>query len=229
MIFLIYLVYLQRRDFKWMKRLHHGLFLLPLVGELAFLTAITYQYGGMLPLALLSTLITLYNYRSNFLLVMAGCALLNILAIPSFGVLTLFVTNLGYITIAVLLYRLRVTTDEKHDIDALHETLRVKQYQHEETRQNVIEYAQKVQGLTQLEERNRIAHDLHDDLGHRLIRLKMMLEAATRLGADQQDQAMDLVKEVATSYRRAWIRFVQRSDVLSLLVQRQINTRLRDC
>lgn len=39
-------------------------------------------------------------------------------------------------------------------------------------------FTKQLEGVAQAEERTRISRQLHDDIGHRLIRTKMMSEAA---------------------------------------------------
>src|SRR5690606_19089885 len=122
--------------------------------------------------------------------------LMNYAAYSHFSWTLLLTLNLAFVTVAFLIYRLNVMTGNKRETELLYDELKLRHYDLEATRKTVVDYARRVQELTQVEERNRIAHDLHDDLGHKLIRLKMMLEATSRLGPENQDKVMEIVREV---------------------------------
>jgi two-component system sensor histidine kinase/response regulator len=54
---------------------------------------------------------------------------------------------------------------------------------------------EKIAEMSSLEERNRIARDIHDSLGHALVALNIQLEAALTLWHSQPDQAHNALKE----------------------------------
>ncbi|MGJ3248695.1 MAG: ATP-binding response regulator [Elainellaceae cyanobacterium] len=54
---------------------------------------------------------------------------------------------------------------------------------------------EKIAEMTTLEERHRIARDIHDSLGHALVALNIQLEAALTLWSDAPDKAYDSLKE----------------------------------
>lgn len=60
----------------------------------------------------------------------------------------------------------------------LYDELRKKHFELEEARSRLLQFTSQVEAAAQAEERVRIARRLHDDIGHRLIRVKMMTEAA---------------------------------------------------
>jgi signal transduction histidine kinase len=57
------------------------------------------------------------------------------------------------------------------------------------------QYARRVEGLATAQERNRIARDIHDSLGHALTALNVQLEGALKLWSTQPDQAHKFVEE----------------------------------
>lgn len=196
-LLLAFLFYLQQKDSKWEIRFSSYAVSPLLLVELAALTAFAERYEGMLPVAYLSLLFPLYARPKNLVpLTILIAAAMNYVAYPQIPWLMLLTLNLVYVIIALLLYRLAESTGDKREIEALYDHLKLQHYDLEATRKTVVDYATKVQELAQIEERNRIAHDLHDDLGHRLIRLKMMLEAASRLGSDNQEKVLEIVREV---------------------------------
>jgi signal transduction histidine kinase len=60
----------------------------------------------------------------------------------------------------------------------------------------MLDYAMQVEDYAQAEERGRIAKEIHDDLGHRLIRLKMMMEAVLQLLDREPDRARAMLEQI---------------------------------
>jgi signal transduction histidine kinase len=171
---------------------------LPFVAEAAMLAAFAWRYGGLLPLAVPAALYTPPERSGPFLprAAIAVCAM-NAAAWPHYEAGMLAAANLACASIAMLLRHIRKTAVGRGEIEALYQELQTRHRELEEARRAALDYASKVQELAQLEERNRIAHDLHDELGHRLVRLKMMLEAAIRIEeGGARREAMGLVREV---------------------------------
>ncbi len=65
------------------------------------------------------------------------------------------------------------------------------------------EYAQKAEALAVSEERNRLAREMHDTLGHRLTVSAVQLEAAERLIPSQPERAAEMVATVRGQVRAA--------------------------
>ncbi|MMZ61959.1 Sensor histidine kinase DesK [compost metagenome] len=57
-------------------------------------------------------------------------------------------------------------------------------------------FAKQIEGAAQAEERNRISQQLHDDVGHRLIRSKMMMEAALQVFPNDQQKGMKMLQQI---------------------------------
>lgn len=170
---------------------------LPFLVETSALAAFAWHYGGLLPLAVSAALYTPPERPGAFIpRAVVAFAALNLAAWPHFGEKLLAAANLGYAAIALLLWHIRKTAVDSGEIEALYHELQTRNRELEEARRTALDHASKVQELAQLEERNRIAHDLHDELGHRLIRLKMMLEAAISIDGGGRGEAMNLVREV---------------------------------
>jgi two-component system NarL family sensor kinase len=108
----------------------------------------------------------------------------------------LLIGNMMLITMAVLLHRLVNSSENQKEIEQLYDELRKKHYELEDARAAMLEHAKHVEMLAQAEERNRISSEIHDHLGHRLIRLKMMMEAAIEILPTRQDQSMPLLRQV---------------------------------
>jgi two-component system NarL family sensor kinase len=223
-LLLLFLIFLQQGDFRIIKLKHrsisHVITHLFLAGEILVLALGSFYFEGLLPFAFLSTLTSLYRRESAYIqYAILICAVMNGFAIAHMASITLFALNVAYISNAVLLYLLYNVTKRKQTQELAFDSLKQKHYELEETRSTMIDYAKKVQAHTQIDERNRIAHDLHDDLGHRLIRLKMMLEAAIRMPEEQQTRAYELITEVrdqlgeSMETLRATVRRLKPADV----------------
>lgn len=63
------------------------------------------------------------------------------------------------------------------------------------------EYATRVEELAIMEERSRLAREMHDTLGHRLTVASVQLEAAQRLCANDSERAADLIDTVREQVR----------------------------
>ena len=168
------------------------------LAETGLLAAFAWHYGGLMPLAVTASLYTPSERPGPFIpRAAAAGAAMNAAAWPHFTPGLLAAANLAYVSIALLIWHIRRTAVDRGEIEALYRELKTRHRELEEARRTALDYASKVQELAQLEERNRIAHDLHDELGHRLVRLKMMLEAAVRIDeGGARDEAMRLVREV---------------------------------
>jgi len=69
--------------------------------------------------------------------------------------------------------------------------------------QQLQEYADQVEELAVAEERNRLAREMHDTLGHRLTVASVQLEGAQRLISDDPDKASQMVATVRDQVRDA--------------------------
>lgn len=57
-------------------------------------------------------------------------------------------------------------------------------------------FTKQLEGVAQAEERTRISRQLHDDIGHRLIRTKMMSEAALLTIPLDMEQGTEMVRQI---------------------------------
>lgn len=104
--------------------------------------------------------------------------------------------GLAFAAFAVVLHLLRTASFGMNKAETFNDELRRKHYELEEARNRIADYAAKVEHLAQTEERNRIARDIHDELGHRLVRLKMMMDAACAVIPARPEKGFELVVEV---------------------------------
>jgi len=104
--------------------------------------------------------------------------------------------NSTFILTAVLLSLLQYSTNSHKDLIQLYDELRKEHYELDETRKRLVEFTHQVEATAQTGERERIARHLHDHIGHRLIRVKMMMEAAIQIMPSNYSQGMDLINQI---------------------------------
>jgi len=170
-----------------------------LVIELIGFTWLSDAFGGILFLLPFSTLIAVFRTRPAPLIGTAWTAAGFILLLTGImdreselvtAVLVLWTT------FAAILYTVNQFENKHHQVEELYEALALSHEELEATRRRVFEHASQIEHYAQAEERNRIAKDIHDDLGHRLIRVKMMSEAAIHLFDSDVDRAQSVVEQI---------------------------------
>lgn len=171
--------------------------LLPL--QLIGFGSLAHTYGGVLYFLIYSGMISAYLYfRKPFeivtMVILSG-VILNSVAITD-SAQTTWVMNLIWLAILFLLSAMFAINRKQAYLEEEIEVLFASQEHIEQERTRALEYARKVENYAQVQERGRIATELHDDLGHRLIRVKMMTEAALQLMEHHPQQAVRMVEQV---------------------------------
>ncbi|SEF53481.1 sensor histidine kinase [Paenibacillus sp. UNC499MF] len=172
-----------------------GLLLLAEIGYGAWLCG---HYGGILYFSTLSAVFSYASFsvprvRALFL----GIHLLALnTALYGLDPRLLIAANGTLLLTAVLLSRLNAAAADQQTAVHLYDELRKKHFELDEAKNQLLDYARKVENAAQAEERSRISHELHDDLGHRLIRSKMMMEAAIQTLPGSPEQGMKLLTAV---------------------------------
>lgn len=155
-------------------------------------------FGGMMYLALLAPLLV-YATRAAFPfawpLALLHASLMNagLWDRPASAIAT---ANLVFVFAGLLLLQVRRAKRSQTDVEELYDELRLKHAELNEARNQMVEYAKKIEEISQLAERNRISRDIHDELGHKLIRLKMMSDAAVRILPDRPGQGLQMTMSV---------------------------------
>lgn len=109
---------------------------------------------------------------------------------------TMLNANLAFGLIAAFLVLLE-KSEAKHSANRLHyDDLRRRHFELDQARERLAVFASRVEQEAQEAERVRIARKLHDDIGHRLIRVKMMTEAALRILPSDPDRATLLFEQI---------------------------------
>ncbi|WP_440113381.1 sensor histidine kinase [Paenibacillus sp. QZ-Y1] len=88
------------------------------------------------------------------------------------------------------------TASSRGQLEQVYDELRSKHYELEDARAQLLQFTKQLEGAAQAEERTRISRQLHDEIGHRLIRTKMMSEAALLTLPLNTEQGTDMVKQI---------------------------------
>jgi two-component system NarL family sensor kinase len=169
-----------------------------IIMEIGFGAWLSYTYQGVLFILFYSTMLTYWHIESKRLLNLLALLQLVLLHLSLSGRAPLIYVagDLLFIGFALLLLHIRLTTKNKVESEQLYDALKRKHYELDAAKERLMDYAKKVEDIAQVEERSRISRDLHDDLGHMLIRLKMMMEASIQILPHQPDKGMEMIHAV---------------------------------
>ncbi|OBZ07860.1 hypothetical protein A8L34_24825 [Bacillus sp. FJAT-27264] len=104
--------------------------------------------------------------------------------------------DLAFLLAACLMVLLHRAKHGQAETLFLYDELRKRHFELDEARTRLQQFAAQVENTAQSEERVRIARQLHDDIGHRLIRVKMMMEAAIHTLPASPDAGMALMLQI---------------------------------
>jgi len=166
--------------------------------QLSFAVFLFWQYEGIMFILFYSTLLNFLIYSQNRGQHVQMIFMWVILNGMMFGqqVELIIIANLMYVVMATVIYLIQNMNAQKEEIQSLYDSLRKNHFELEAARKNLEEYAQKVEQMTQLEERNRISKTIHDEIGHQLIRCKMMMEAVIKVLPTDKEKGMELIYQV---------------------------------
>lgn len=148
--------------------------------EMLFTAWLCYQYGSLMFFPAISALL-FYSVLSPRLVPVVFTSVhfiaLNAAFKDSEPLMKAYI-NITFLIIVLLYELLRKADLGREDTLSLYDELRKKHFELDETRHRLMEFNSQIENAAQSEERVRISRQLHDDIGHRLIRIKMMMEAA---------------------------------------------------
>ncbi|WP_379135541.1 sensor histidine kinase [Paenibacillus sp. sgz500958] len=166
--------------------------------EMLLTAWLCYQYGGLMFFPAVSVLLFYSQFRPAYIPKLYACLhllALNLATMDSSPLLRIY-HNFSFLLAALLITQIRRTDQKKDETLHLYDSLRKKHFELDETRNRLLQYAAQVENAAQSEERVRIARQLHDDIGHRLIRVKMMLEAAIHTLPASPDTGMAMMGQI---------------------------------
>lgn len=166
--------------------------------DIIFSVWLCHTYGNLMFFVSLSSLfvyVLLPHRLTRWMMLSVHLILLNV-SFQHEQALWIICINVTFVLTVVLLSLLQHSTKSNEDVIRLYDELRKEHYELDETRKRLEEFTHQVEATAQSGERERIARQLHDDIGHRLIRVKMMMEAAIQIMPSHYDQGMDMMVQI---------------------------------
>lgn len=156
------------------------------------------NYGFMMAFLSMSSLcayLPLFRQTVRLGLAALHLALLNHALLDSGPLLmttAIFLFLLVFVTVTQILEGKRKL---EHTI-RLYDELKQDHYRQDEAGKRLLHFAHQVESAAQAAERTRISRQLHDDIGHRLIRVKMMMEAAIHMTPNDSAKGMEMLYQI---------------------------------
>ncbi|WP_233354675.1 sensor histidine kinase [Paenibacillus sp. JZ16] len=157
-----------------------------------------HQFGFMMVFLSISTLcvyLPLFERPGRQWAAFGHLLLLN-MAIIDYDAMLLTTANLLFLFVAVTFNHIHEMKQKEADHIQLYDELKRLHFQQDEAARQLLQFAHQVESAAQAEERNRISRQLHDDIGHRLIRVKMMMEAALLTVPHDSARGMDMLRQI---------------------------------
>lgn len=157
-----------------------------------------HQFGFMMVFLSISTLcvyLPLFERPGRLWAAFVHLLLLN-MAIIDYDALLLTTANLLFLFMGVTFNHIHEMKQKEADHIQLYDELKRLHFQQDEAGRQLLQFAHQVESAAQAEERNRISRQLHDDIGHRLIRVKMMMEAALLTVPHDSARGMDMLRQI---------------------------------
>lgn len=130
--------------------------------------------------------------HTNAILLLTGAVLLYFSY--ELGTEYFFINALIYLSIVIFMFNSRKMSKKISEIEYLYDDIRRYSYELEKAKKQIEEYSNKVQYLTQMEERNRLSEEIHDTIGHRLTALLIQTEAGVRIIDADKEKGKELLK-----------------------------------
>lgn len=166
--------------------------------ELSYVIWFSSKYGGILYLLFGAAFVALpVQWSKSERIAALGLSMIGVnIAVYGLDWGWVLSANMYMLTFGALIVYMYVTLEDKQHMEQMNDRLRKQTYELDAARMEGLRYAGKVELATQAEERNRIARELHDELGHKLIRLKLMMDAAAQVKDMDAKQAERLYESV---------------------------------
>lgn len=102
------------------------------------------------------------------------------------NMIDLLMSSVGFLFYAFMLYAYKNLRKEKRKVDGLHKELEL-------SYKKLQEQSEEIEQLSISKERNRLAGEIHDNLGHNLVALNMNLDVADKIIHKDINKAKDLI------------------------------------
>ncbi|PYE50606.1 sensor histidine kinase [Paenibacillus barcinonensis] len=150
----------------------------------------------MLAIQITAINLTLCEHYSSLPWLMWNTAELQAMDWSSESTQVIIAMNLLLFMTAALAWQGAKTATSRGQLEHVYDELRNKHYELQEARAQLLLFSKQLEDAAQIEERTRISRQLHDDIGHRLIRTKMMSEAALLTLPLHPEQGLVIVEQI---------------------------------
>lgn len=166
--------------------------------EMLFTAWLGHQYGSLMIFPGISALLFYSEFQPRSIPLVYTCVHLIALnvAFKDSSLLIRSYINITFLLILFLSELLQRVGKGRKDTLFLYDELRKKHFELDEARNRLMEFSSQVENAAQSEERVRISRQLHDDIGHRLIRVKMMMEAALHILPTSPETGMQMMNQI---------------------------------
>ena len=166
--------------------------------EMLYTAWLCNEYGGLMIFPAISAMLFYSLLEPPTVPAFFACIHLIVINIAFRGAAPLLLAyiNITFLFAVILMTQLNAAARGRKETLYLYDELRRRHFELDETRHRLMQYAAQVENAAQSEERIRISRQLHDDIGHRLIRVKMMLEAAIHTLPTSPDTGMALMEQI---------------------------------
>lgn len=106
---------------------------------------------------------------------------------------------------------IQIEQQEKVKAQSIYNQLRISEDKLKKANQDLKEYANSIEELTLLKERNRISRDIHDSVGHSLSTIIIQLGAIEKLANENQDRNITQMAEQLRSFSKESLEAVRRA------------------
>ena len=166
--------------------------------EMLFTAWLCYEYGSLMLFPAISTLLSYSLLKPRTVSILFTSIHLIVLNTAFYGAAPILFAyiNITFLLAAVLIAQLNLAARGREETLFLYDELRRRHFELDEAQSRLVQYAAQVENAAQSEERVRISRQLHDDIGHRLIRIKMMMDAAIQILPGSLDTGMTMMGQI---------------------------------
>ncbi|SCZ10489.1 sensor histidine kinase [Alkaliphilus peptidifermentans] len=148
--------------------------------DLPIIIFIYYNYLGVNYLLLCITLIDCLTLLKKYYSWIIFAVFIYITYANKISYETILLNSIIFFLIYVYAIQVKKMEGKIEEIEVLYDKNRRYSIQLENTKNTLEDYTERVEAMSQLEERNRLSVEIHDTIGHRLTALLMQLEAIIR-------------------------------------------------
>jgi len=114
----------------------------------------------------------------------------------SFGMLNLLINLIFFLIWTLMMYQLKNQYEKKAEAQKFYDQLRIKEDELVQLNHKLEKYADTVENLTLLRERNRITMEIHDQVGHRLSATIIQLSAIEKVIFTDREQGVAMIRNL---------------------------------